>query len=97
MQPSLHQFFVEVGARGEGGGQPVKRAGRGDGAVVRRPRSSSADDAFFGVDVASPGAGDDPCDLVPPVGTAGSTVSGGGLSLPQSPSFLDAAAAAAAI
>ena len=59
--------------------------------------SSSADDVFFGVDVASPGAGDDPCDLVPPVGTAGSTVSGGGLSLPQSPSFLDAASAAAAI
>ena len=70
----------------------------GDSSVELLPSSSSdAADAFFGVDVASPGAGDDPCDRVPPVGTAGSTVSGGGLSLPQSPSFLDAAAAAAAI
>ena len=51
MQPSLHQFFVEVGARGEGGGQPVERAGRGDGAVVRRPRSS-ADDAAADTDAA---------------------------------------------
>ena len=51
MQPSLHQFFVEVGARGEGGGQPVERAGRGDGAVIRRP-GSSADDAAADTDAA---------------------------------------------